>query len=363
MLCQKCQNDDERYFFKHKGQNICRKCIVFQRGIKESQSVSFNETLDYEYKLQFNLSSEQNKLSRQLVDLIKLNKDVLIYAACGCGKTEIVLELIKYCLGNNLIIGICIPRRQVVLELAARLSKYFEGIKVVKVCEGYTEELYGDLIICTTHQLYNYENYFDILIIDEPDAFPFANNSLLENFLHMAYKRNVVYLTATPTEKMKELETLTLFRRYHNFDLLVPKVVINFDFILYKKMIEFIHEHDKVMLFVPTIKLAKIMSKLLRFPCVHSQTVNKDEVIKEFNDQLFKVLITTTIMERGITIEGVNICVLFADHQVFTKASLIQIAGRVGRLISAPEGNGVFLCRKKSKEVEEAILELQMMNA
>ena len=37
------------------------------------------------------------------------------------------------------------------------------------VCGGHTEVTDGDLIICTTHQLYRYYRAFDLLILDEPD--------------------------------------------------------------------------------------------------------------------------------------------------------------------------------------------------
>lgn len=363
MICPRCNNDDLRYFFKHENEMICRKCIMFQSGLKEQEIVSFNELDDVDYQLTFQLSDQQKVLSKKLCELVEANKDVLVYAACGCGKTEIILELIKQSLSKGLVVGICIPRRQVVIELSERLANYFSTIKVVKVCEGYTDDLVGDLIVCTTHQLYNFDQYFDILIIDEPDAFPFANNNLLHNFLKRAYRKNVVYLTATPTEAMLKLETLTMFRRYHNHDLLVPEVVCNVNIILYIRLLIFINENDKVMLFVPTIQLANTLSKLMRTPCIHSKTINKEAIIEDFNNNLFKVLITTTIMERGVTFEAVNICVLFADHSVFSKASLIQIAGRVGRSLSAPNGEGIFLCRRKSINVLNSIKELQMMNA
>lgn len=363
MKCLKCQNDDERYFFYHQGLRTCRKCITFQEGLLEHDVLSVNEDLDTEYHLSFELSDEQKDLSSRLLKYINEGHDVLVYAACGCGKTEIILELLKDHLSKGLKIGIAIPRRQVVLELKKRLGEYFSNLNVVAVCEGYTEEVFGDLVICTTHQLFRYEDYFDVIIVDEPDAFPFYNNKLLQSILQQAYRRNVVYLTATPDSGMKQLKTLTLFRRFHGVDLMVPEVYVHFKFKLYLELFRFISNHQKVMVFVPTIKLAMILSKILGFPCVHSKTSHKEILIKGFEDNEYKVLITTTIMERGVTFKGVDVCVLYANHHVFTEASLIQIAGRVGRVLSHPTGDGLFLCESRSEKVETCIKTLHMMNA
>ncbi len=363
MKCLKCNNQDARYFFLLNDENVCRKCLTFNSGILDKKSFSFNEQLDAEYELGFELTKAQKNLSKALLENIKAKKDVLIFAACGTGKTEIILETINYCLNNRLKIGIAIPRRQVVLELKERMETYFSKIDVVAVCEGYTDKLFADLIVCTTHQLHNYPNYFDILILDEPDAFPFANNPLLLAIAKNSVKGNTVYLSATPTAQMKQLETLTLFRRYHGYDLLVPTVKINFRPLLYLQMLKWIKNVKRLLIFVPTIALAQRLSKLLKIPAIHSKKDNKEKLIKDFEQGIYDVLITTTIMERGITIENVNICVLFADHIVFNQASLIQIAGRVGRKASAPEGLGIFLCEKKSEKVDQCIAELEMMNA
>ncbi len=363
MKCLKCNNQDNRYFFLLNNEYVCRKCLVFNAGILDKESFSFSENLDAEYDLGFDLTKAQKNLSKDLLKNIKDKKDVLIFAACGTGKTEIVLETIRYCLNNRLKVGIAIPRRQVVLELKERMETYFSEIEVVAVCEGYTNKLFGDLIVCTTHQLYNYLNYFDILILDEPDAFPFANNQLLQAIAKNSVNGNTVYLSATPTAQMKQLVTLTLFRRYHGYDLLVPTVIINFKPLLYLQMLKWIKTVKRLLVFVPTIALAQKLSKLLNIPAIHSKKDNKEKIIKDFDLGIYDVLITTTIMERGITIENVNICVLFADHPVFNQASLIQIAGRVGRKASAPEGLGVFLCQSKSEKVDLCIAELEMMNA
>lgn len=363
MKCDMCHNNDQRYFIKSKDGLLCRKCITYQSGLLASEEISFNEDIDPEYNLSFSLSEDQEKLSDQLVALVNANQDVLIYAACGAGKTEIVLKLIKESLLAKKRVAIAIPRRQVVLELFKRISQYYSNLNIVAVCEGYTDHVYGDLIICTTHQLFRYENYFDLIILDEPDAFPYAGDQMLERLLVRALKGNLVYLTATPNDQLLKLKTIKLFKRFHGFPLLVPKVYVGFTITLYLKLIKYLKLHKNLLIFVPTIEIAKRLSRVLRIPCVHSKSHNKEVIIQDFANKKYDHLISTTILERGVTFEGVNICVLFAENAVFSKASLIQIAGRVGRSPKHPSGHGLFLASKQSKKVEECIALLNMMNA
>ena len=82
-----------------------------------------------------------------------------------------MVETISESLRTGRKICFAIARRQVVLELAQRLSEIFPSADIVPVCQGHTDQLTADLIVCTTHQLYRYSGSFDILILDEPDAF------------------------------------------------------------------------------------------------------------------------------------------------------------------------------------------------
>ena len=56
-------------------------------------------------------------------------------------------------------------------------------------------------IICTTHQLYRYPQYFDLLILDELDAFPYVNNEVLIGLLQNSIKGNYIYMSATLTNQ------------------------------------------------------------------------------------------------------------------------------------------------------------------
>jgi competence protein ComFA len=74
------------------------------------------------------------------------------------------------------------------------------------------------------------------------------------------------------------------------------------------------------------------------------------------------LLVTTTILERGVTIPESDCIVCGADNPVFDQASLVQIAGRVGRSAAAPGGLVLFLAEKRAQPPRAAIREIKRMN-
>lgn len=295
------------------------------------------------------------------------SQDVFIDAVCGAGKTELVVETIAIYLKHGKKVAFAIARRQVVLELQGRLSQIFKNARVIAVCQGFTSDLEGDLIICTTHQLYRYPKTFDLVILDEPDAFPYKGNKVLEGIVNTSCKGRMIYLTATADETLKkriekkDISHLKLNRRPHQHDIIVPKKVVGPTLLLMIVLIWWInkHKHHLILIFVPTIKDTKWMKKMIN--CVaktescHSKTENKDEIIKLFKQGNIRCLIATTILERGITIEGIDVCVYHANHGVFDEASLIQMSGRVGRSFKYPTGDCLFLCNAQSQIVNQCI--------
>ena len=95
---------------------------------------------------------------------------------------------------------------------------------------------------------------------------------------------------------------------------------------------------------------------------IHAQDPQKDEKMKLFKEKKWDVLVSTTLLERGITIDSVQVIVFQADDPVFTQASLIQIFGRVGRKFSDPYGKGICLCQFRKKSILSCVSTIQKMN-
>lgn len=70
----------------------------------------------------------------------------------------------------------------------------------------------------------------------------------------------------------------------------------------------------------------------------------------------------STILERGVTFPCVDVFVVEANHRLFTKSSLIQIGGRVGRSMDRPTGDLIFFHDGLNASIKKAIKEIQQMN-
>lgn len=379
MKCLRCGNNDDTYFYYDQKKYYCRKCVVFGRinvGEKVTMKQVHKRKILADYYLPYTLSDKQIQASKQILTYLKQNLDVFVYAACGAGKTELTMEAIKYYLRSGKKVGFAIARRQVVIELKDRFAKAFPMIKVVCVCEGFLDEVDGDLIICTMHQLYRYHGWFDLLIMDEVDAFPYRGNELLKNIAYNACVGQKLMLSATPDNEIRKLidsnqmKQVCLFERPHGYPLIEPKVIklpkiLQYGYLLYylEKMIK---QQIQLLIFIPTIKQATLLYHILKlkYRCAFftSKTLDKELIIDKFHQQQYQFLISTTILERGITIKGIYVLILQADHSVFNEASLIQMIGRVGRNKEMPTGEGVFLCSKKNQDIKNCCLAIQKMN-
>lgn len=362
MKCPRCLNEDSKYFYQGQSRTYCRRCVHLGGYQVESFDQIDGDVLT---TLEFELTFDQQKISKAIVRH-GLHSDILLEAVCGAGKSECVVDLIKKALESSCHVGWMIARRQVVLQIQERMQNIFKNQKVIAVCEGHTEDLQGDLVILTAHQLYRYPQKFDVLIIDEPDAFPYKGNSLLHDLASNACKGQRIYLTATPDKELLEKETvhLTLDRRPHGRDLVMPKVMTTFKWL--EKVLLLVYlmlwKDEKVLIFVPTIRLANRIGTLLRISRLTSQSLDKEKILNAFENDCKGKLVCTTILERGMTFSEVFVIVFDSHHPVFDEASLIQISGRVGRSFQKEKGECVFLATKKSSAIQACLKRIHHHN-
>ena len=85
-------------------------------------------------------------------------------------------------------------------------------------------------------------------------------------------------------------------------------------------------------------------------------------MIDDFRKGAYSILVTTAVLERGVTIKNLQVIIFNADHVLYTSQALIQISGRVGRKKDCPTGEVVFIASKKTKEMEVCISEIKTAN-
>ncbi|SNJ87887.1 helicase ComFA [Streptococcus pneumoniae] len=279
------------------------------------------------------------------------------------------------------------PRIDVCLELYKRLQQDFScGIALL---HGESEPYFRTpLVVATTHQLLKFYQAFDLLIVDEVDAFPYVDNPMLYHAVKNSVKENGlrIFLTATSTNELDkkvrlgELKRLNLPRRFHGNPLIIPKLIWLSDFNRYldknrlsPKLKSYIEKQRKtaypLLIFASEIKKGEQLAEILQeqFPnekigFVSSVTEDRLEQVQAFRDGELTILISTTILERGVTFPCVDVFVVEANHRLFTKSSLIQIGGRVGRSMDRPTGDLLFFHDGLNASIKKAIKEIQMMN-
>ena len=372
------------------GAYYCRSCLILGR-VRSDEELYYFPQEEFPkanvLKWQGKLTEFQAKVSQGLVEVVTKRKDSLVHAVTGAGKTEMIYQVVAQVINQGGAVCLASPRIDVCLELYRRLKVDFTCD--ISLLHGESEAYSrSPLVIATTHQLLKFYQAFDLLIVDEVDAFPYVDNPMLYHAVHQAVKveGTKIFLTATSTDELDkkvakgELTRLSLPRRFHGNPLIVPQKIWLADFQKYlgqKKLVpklrQFIQKQRKtsfpLLIFASEIKKGQEFAEILQstFPnekvgFVASTTENRLEIVEKFRQKEITILVTTTILERGVTFPCVDVFVVEANHRLFSRSALVQIAGRVGRSMDRPTGELIFFHDGTTMAIEKAIKEIQEMN-
>lgn len=385
--CSRCNESSLQQFFTyhclrcHQNCTYCRTCIKMGKVSTCTPLFSWSGPapvfIANQTSFAWNgmLSPAQQHASKHVSHACEHRKNILIWAVCGAGKTEILYEGLYQALQKGKRICIAAPRRDVVMELSPRLKAAFPTTSIATLHgESNEKHEYAQLILATTHQLLRFYHAFDWMIVDEVDAFPFSFDYTLQYAVEQARKKEsgCIYLTATPSlQQKKTIETCRVLARYHGHPLPEPRFVWcgNWRKILSKGKLpssiqRWLEQHEKkkssLFLFVPTIAdiplFLQVVSKqyAISIEGVHAEDKERSEKVIRFREGKTKWLITTTILERGVTIANSHVAVIGAEHSVFTESGLVQIAGRVGRNKQYPTGEVIYFHYGKTEAMMQA---------
>ena len=390
LFCQRCNSSILEEWHLPIGAYYCRECLLMKR-VRSDQALYYFPQEDFPkqdvLKWRGQLTPFQEKVSEGLIQAVEKKEPILVHAVTGAGKTEMIYQVVAKVIDDGGVVCLASPRIDVCLELYKRLQNDF-------ACD--IALLYGEsdpyfltpLVVATTHQLLKFHHAFDLLIVDEVDAFPYVDNSVLYYAVNQCVKEEGVkiFLTATSTDELDkmvrtgELKRLSLPRRFHGNPLIIPKPVWLSDFnrCLEKNKLSanlktYIEKQRRtsypLLIFASEIKKGEKLKEILQeqFPnenigFVSSVTENRLEQVQAFRDGELTILISTTILERGVTFPFVDVFVVDANHRLFTKSSLIQIGGRVGRSMDRPTGELLFFHDGLNTSIKKAIKEIKQMN-
>ncbi|SHP78447.1 Transcription-repair-coupling factor [Mycobacteroides abscessus subsp. abscessus] len=395
--CNRCGNSDKELLAEFpcvrcgKKCVYCRACIMMGRVSECTPLYGWSGELPRidaaPLKWNGSLSDGQKVASDRVVKAISHNEELLVWAVCGAGKTELLFKGIEVAFASGKRVCIATPRTDVVLELTPRLQFVFPSIQIASLYGGSDDRhQFSPLTITTTHQLLRFYQAFDVMIVDEVDAFPYSVDPILQYAVRNARKveSSLIYLTATPSQnwqrecKSGKRNFVTIPARFHRRALPAPEFVWcgNWEKVVKKgrlplKLQKWIEQRllaaTPMLVFVPTVAwMAKLLPLIQmiddRIESVHAEDPDRKEKVLRMRKKEIPLLLTTTIFERGVTFPGLDVAVLGAEDWIFTESALVQIAGRVGRSVDKPFGNVSFFHNGRTQAMEKAKNQIVSMN-
>ena len=395
VFCQRCSGRTPlAQAMLPNGDYYCRNCIQFGRLTSQSKLYRIKEPNRFEIPTEILtwkglLSPFQAKCAQQLIEKVAQHQNHLVWAVTGAGKTEMLFPMLTESIRRGKRIAIASPRIDVCNELFPRIQAAFANIDCLLLHGQANQYFYSQLTVCTTHQLMKFYHAFDILIIDEGDSFPYVNNLSLAAGAKNACKENgvMLYLTATPDEnslKMIRKRQLTLDYlplRFHQHRLPEIKFMVErqmrrqvdqqkLSFKLRKIILKWVAQQTPFLIFVPRVKLLmplyeavqKIVPSTVTGNTVHANDPQRLEKVQQLRDGEYRYLVTTTILERGVTFKNLDLMVWDANDSNFSRSSLVQIAGRVGRSRERPTGDVYFIIDHYSLKLQQAAGQIKKLN-
>lgn len=407
-LCVRCHNQNSTYFANiscarcQKTHIYCRACINMGRVMECTMLYQWTGPIPSwpkhakPFMWTGELTTVQQYAAKEMQRAVRRKKKLLTWAVAGAGKTEMLFPSIATALLLGKRICIASPRADVVRELMPRVQAAFKEVQVQGLYAGSRDkDGTSQLMIATTHQLLRFHATFDLIVIDEIDAFPYHQDTTLQLAAKRAAKADAsfLYLTATPRKaqrramRWKQLHYVFVPIRFHHHLLPIPtfkycshlrkNLLAN---TVPKQFIQWFHQRKvpkrQILIFVPTIEMAHQIEPALatfflqagwikeeeQITIVHAEDIDREAKVDQFRQLGYRALITTTILERGVTFPGIDVVIFDAGHPIFDDAALVQITGRAGRSAEDPEGEVVFFHQGKTNSMVRARAEMLHMN-
>ena len=283
--------------------------------------------------------------------------DRLLCGDVGFGKTEVAFRaMFKTVLNNKQVFYLCPTTilskqqyesaknrfKEYAIEIAL-LNRFTTKKEAEKIIDGLKKGTID--IVIGTHRLLSKDISFKdlgLLVIDEEQRFGVTHKERLKE-----YKKdvNVLTLSATPIPRtmkmaMSGLRDLTIIdtppvNRYP----VQTYVMAENEFILKDAIYKELSRNGQIFILYNNVALLEnkkdMISKLVpeaRVVCAHGRLTKTelDNIMTDFVEHKYDILLCTTIIETGIDIPNANTLIVFdADH--FGLSQLYQLRGRVGR--------------------------------
>jgi transcription-repair coupling factor (superfamily II helicase) len=348
---------------KSKVKDIARELIILYAKRKSEQGFQFTPDSYLQHELEASFiyedTPDQVKATADIKNDMESNvpMDRLVCGDVGFGKTEVAVRAAFKAATDGKQTAVLVPTTILALQhfktFSERLEnfpvtiEYLSRARTANQTKDVLERLEnGEIdIIIGTHKLIGKSVKFKdlgLLIIDEEQRF---GVSAKERLKELKVNVDTITMTATPIPRTLQFSLmgardLSIINtpppnRYpvqtelHEFDEDVIREAIQFE-MNRNGQVFFVNNRIQNIYQIET--LVKRLVPGVRVAVGHGQMLPKklEEVILDFIEYEYDVLIATTIIESGIDIPNVNTIIINSAHR-FGLSDLHQLRGRVGR--------------------------------
>lgn len=319
----------------------------------------FDEELKFAFAFPFTLTKDQNKAIKEIDNDLKqeIPMDRLLCGDVGYGKTEVAFRaMYKTVLNGYQVAYLCPTTILSKQQYLSALDRFKEtGVNIELVNRHITTKKFNSIlkglingnidIVIGTHKLLNKKILYKklgLLIIDEEQRFGVKHKEAIKQ---MKTDINVLTLSATPIPRtlkiaMSGLRSLSILdtppiNRYPIETYVIEENELMIKDAIYKEL----SRNGQIYILINSIEdLPKYANKIQQLVpeaktiIAHGQ-MDADEinnVMENFVEGSYDILLCTTIIETGIDISNVN-TIIVINSDKFGLSQLYQIRGRVGR--------------------------------
>ncbi len=372
-------------------EDVARELLEIYATREVAQGYAFGRDTQWQRDLEAAFPFEETPHQLRATEEIKVDMekdrpmDRLVCGDVGYGKTEVAIRAAFKAVAEGKQVAVLVPttllafqhfktfRERIVnypLEIRM-LSRFVTKSEQNRTVEGLKN---GSVdVVIGTHRLLSKDIEFKdlgILIIDEEHRFGVKHKEKLKRLMKAV---DVLSLTATPIPRtlymslsgLREISVIdTPPRNRHP----VKTEVVPFDEEVIRRAIteevsrdgQVFFVHNRVKSIQSVQSFLERMLPGIRFCVAHGQMSENqlEEIMLEFMDHKYDVLISTMIIESGLDIPNVNTIIINRADR-FGLAQLYQLRGRVGR--RELQAYAYFLIPRQFALTESAAKRLQAM--
>ena len=320
---------------------------------------------DDENQIIFENEFEYEETPDQIKAINEIKKDLekprpmerLLCGDVGYGKTEVIFRAMFKAVENNYQVAYLCPTTILSYQQYESAKERFRNFainidiinrhytnkqvqaKIKKLKEGKTDIIFG------THRLLSKDveyNNLGLLVIDEEHRFGVEQKEKIKKIKSNVH---VLSVSATPIPRSLQMSLvgirdLSLIESAPQNRYPVQTYVIEYNEMLIREVIlkEISRKGQAFILYNNVMNMINLVNKYKRIIpeakiCYEHGKMTKKEmqdIIYDFTNKKYDVLVSTTIIENGIDIPNAN-TIIVIDSERFGLSQLYQIRGRVGR--------------------------------